>query len=193
MTLRKPFMTLFLSLLFMSIPFVSIAEKSTEIEESLKVCNECKQLKNIKKITYVRDYGINDFGKWQIYDKNKDRFWISEINLIFNSNKLRVISYFKANPGGDTAQYSDYYFRIDGTTAYIEEDYRILAGYDTQTVTKVYLNPKGEIIGRNITVYDLHTKKEKKDEENPEYEFSKIFKTSKELLKKVTVKPPLTL
>lgn len=170
--------------------FVSIAkEESPEIKECLKVYNECNQLKkdpNIKKIIYVRDYGTNDFGKWQIYDKSKEGNWISEIDLFYSNDKLRFISYFETDPGGDTAQYLDYYFRIDGTTAYIEEDYRMLAGYDTRTVTKVYLNPKGKIIDHNIKVYDLHTKQEK-DKEDPKDQLPEIFKNSKELLKRYKV------
>lgn len=176
----------------MVISLAGMAEENSDIKESLNVYNECKQLKNTKEVTYVRNYEANDFGKWQIYDENIDGYWISEINLIYHNEKIRIISYFTTDPGGDTALYLDYFFRIDGTTAYIEEDYRILAGYNTKTVSKIYLSPTGKIVSRNIAMYDLHTEQEVKGEENPEYKIPKIFKNTNELLKayKVPFKKP---
>ncbi|MGE5606681.1 MAG: hypothetical protein ACM3YE_13455 [Bacteroidota bacterium] len=189
--MRKPFIALFLSIIIIAFFLVSMAKgESSDINESLKVYNECIHIKNSsnsKKIVYVRDYETYDFGEWQIFDKNKDRYWNSEIDLIFNNDILRVISYFETDPGGDTAQYLDYYFRNDGTVACIVEDSRILAGYDTKTITKVYLNRKGEVIDHNITVYDLHTEKIKNDKEDISDEFPEIFRSTKGILIKYKV------
>jgi hypothetical protein len=157
-------------------------------KECITVYNQCLELikdNKTQKISYYKNCGTNNFGKIKMFDTSKSGDWICEIDLFVNNGKLRVISYVDSDPGGDTALYLNYYFRLDGSTAYIEKDDRILSGYDQKTFSKVYLNSNGKVIDFEVKVYDLNTKQEKKDMNNTKGEIPKeVYKNVNEIITK---------
>lgn len=191
MLLKKLIMVMAFIIVFIASMCIGFAENATpEIKECTSVYDECKNILSLpdtQKITYVRDYSGSNFGKWQRYDENKKGEWISQIDLYIFNNRLRSVSYFETDPGGDTARYIDYFFRVNGTTAYIEEDYRILSGFDRRSVTTVFVTPKGVFAGKNTKSFDLITKKEISKQGKSDEKLPKICLKTRDLLKEYNV------
>ncbi len=161
-----------------------------ELRESAVVFTECKTIAkqpSAQQIMYVRDFKNKRFGKWQVYDKQKPGDWVSRMTLFISDGRPRLIAFFQTDPGFETAQYTNYCFRKDGTTAYIEEDYRILAGVYRQVLTVIQLNPKGKVLSNTTKLYDIHSRQEITDPSKNRKQPTEIFVNIEELLNKYQV------
>lgn len=189
---RLPWLILVLSLLCFRPGLADAAKRAApeELQESAAVFRECKtiaQQSSTRQIMYVRDFKNKRFGKWQVYDKKKPGDWVSRMTLFISDGKPRLIAFFQSDPGFETAQYTNYCFRKDGTTAYIEEDYRILAGVNRQILTVIQLNPTGKVLSNITKLYDIHSRREITDPSKNRKQPTEIFVNIEELLDKYQV------
>lgn len=180
--------TKYLLLVCFCISFISAnitATGNKAIDECNSIHNECKKIEGYsttRKIQYVRKHSGN--GKWQKPNNSLKDEWLEQIDLFVSEGKLRSSAYFSTDPGGDVAQYIEYYFRKDGSTAFIIYDYRVAAGLYYQALTHIYIDSNGKIIEMSKKFIDLDTKKEIDGKGKSEGAKPEIYLSSNEFLKK---------
>ncbi len=161
--MKRIFFGLLTLLILLIMFFTSFANDKTNsiVNEGKRIYCECLRLKEqstTRKVIFVRDYSGEDIGSWKRWNKNMNG-WIDQFDLYVNKNKLRLANYTFISESGDTALYTNYYFRKDGTTALIINDYRVASGVYCQALTEIYISPSDKII-KNKKFIDLDTKKE---------------------------------
>ncbi|MFT3746045.1 MAG: hypothetical protein QM785_17375 [Pyrinomonadaceae bacterium] len=110
----------------------------------------------------------SDKEKWQKFasDKALEKFRTrNEVyNIAYNwlsGGKIVQSSFTLSSPSGDWAKYNNHYFRVDGTLAMIESDYRTFLG-DFMVIRRRYFDTAGKQIHMTEKYLDLRSKKPKK-------------------------------
>jgi len=164
------------------------ANDNKDILEAESVYQQCLEIENApttEEIILVRqlleEYEIGD---WEQYDSDKDAEYNDEIHLYFVGKRLSSASARWGTPTGDWAEFTYYYYREDGTLAYIINDYRTLCDGELRIISRYSFNASGKQIKVTNEFYDLMTDEPIRgndDSVSP----PQIFLTTEEILRAV--------
>jgi hypothetical protein len=138
-----------------------LADDYDEILEAESVYQQCLAIEDApttEEIIMVRQLLEDDeIGDWEKYSGNEDAIYNDECHLFFVGKRLSSARIYWGTPTGDWAEFTYYYYREEGTLAYIINDYRTLCDGEMRIISRCLFNAAGKQIKVMHEFYDLFT------------------------------------
>ena len=160
------------------------AENSKDLEEINAIVDAGRKLADDSIATscaLMRIFHDGSLGEWIGFEPESTACSVAEI--YFDVDRIFLASFAIFAPSGDWVEYTDNYYRADGSLVYVLSDFRTFHG-DVKIESDIYYGSTGEVLDSIITYYDLHSGE--KLEEEPSYykteRYQDVFKTTDELI-----------